>query len=51
MAPVTEAPAQPSAMKFTIDGKTYSMVDPHDLEFREIEAIEDAFDLPIEEID
>lgn len=51
MAPTTEMPAGPSAMKFTIDGKTYSMVDPQDLEFREIEAIEDAFDLPIEEID
>jgi hypothetical protein len=37
--------------RFTIEGKTYPLADPNDLTFGEIEQIEDAFGVPIEDID
>lgn len=39
-----------SALAFAIDGKRYE-IDMDDLEFGEVELLEEAFDLPFEEID
>lgn len=45
------APKQDDAkLAFTVDGKRYE-IDMDDLEFGEVELLEEAFDLPFEEID
>lgn len=44
-------PEADAAAEFVVDGKTYEIVDLDDLEFGEIELIEDAFGVAAEEID
>lgn len=46
-----KAPPEPEKARFKFKGREYDIADIDDLEFGELEEIEDAFGLPAEEID
>jgi hypothetical protein len=46
-----KAEEQDSTVRFKVNGREYVMADVSDLDFEEQELIEDAFNLPLEDID